>query len=710
MFISFFRDLSEWLKKQPVKKRVASTLALALVAAAVVFGTGPLLTYAAQTATGAPGSASGVSYKAGDSAFGVVEPAIFVATPMPRVRTIRASGTENADYQLLMDASETSATVMIPDANEGWMGNGNNSNWWLRDGNKNFGRDCSRYNSWMIKMNTTNMISSSAAYSGKEPMKSYDRNTGKYTNWKQFNNIVFCELTETLLEQNGRTNRREIGSASVTEKEFEAIAQTGVYRERIYEFIKDKDKKADTYGYYDFSKLIGMSDKDFKAFIKAVIYGDEKPVYENLKISEKKKSKEVKENELLVKNSQQLWNAITQISRSNSGVYTSHVDRVNMFITDSYNYAITKSDAKAYFKGKKLSDGKGLTLTEEDNTSSAIGHLFNSTKKIPSLERITNAGLNTADEDKCRVYCANMYRMGYLDLLLTGYAIAVNQSFIDGGKHGAAAAAEQWELALHDYLTVESPEYAPVWINLQMGTISIQNVHNKKDGTYQMVFSTSQDSVDASYSLATVSYKTTDEKLADLITTMSYPYPGYPVSGKKDGTMKIGFDNKGTNKSATQIVKRKKAYYGITYYDKLKKASVNGITNGYTWASDFVLYRILGKLYDNGKEITDKNPLNSIELIKSRVSAGAFSGNTSAHKGLQWSESRSTGIWQNIYDENKGNQQMYGSSMIMCAPFEKLPDVTPSEFAFAAKLTISSEVGKKLFLTIVLLYKKAKEG
>ena len=229
MFRSFFQKLKEGIGRMPVKKRVVAAGTLALGAATIIGGTGPLMAEAARTSAAGAGTALvGKSGTPGSSPFGPVAPGYILVTPMESEKSIRATSAGdsdplmvNPDYTLLMDASEVSSAVYIPDQNHAsllfiprmtWNNEtgmaGNNSAWWLRDGSKNPGRDCSRYGAWLLRMNTGNSTSSTAGMSASQK---YVLSAGDSDNDSAFNNIVFCELEEAMLKKDGK----EIGSAKV---------------------------------------------------------------------------------------------------------------------------------------------------------------------------------------------------------------------------------------------------------------------------------------------------------------------------------------------------------------------------------------------------------------------------------------------------------------------------------------------------------------
>lgn len=448
MFFSFFKKAAGKIRQMPVKKRVVTAAVVGLGTATLVAGTGPVAAYASRTSSGGAGTASvGTSCTPGGKAYGSIAPGYFAVTPLATEYTIGSAGTSNADYTLLVDSAETSSAVMIPDQNEAsllfvpkmtWNNEtglkGNNSNWWLRDGSKNYGRDCARYKTWLIRMNQGDKISSSQNASISDNYIYASGTKTECTSWKQFNNIVFCELSETMLNKRDSGKNREIGSAEVGDIKDLKIMDEGVYRKRVYNYIKNKDGSisANQYGYYDFSQLSGMDDKEFTTFLQYVVYGETQDDG-----SIKRQTVNYKHlNKTLVKNSQKLWNAFTQITVKD-GKYVTHVDRINDFLNDSYNYAITKSPVSGYFSGKKLSDGSPLTLTVGGKLKTigavALGQRFNHTNDdsewLSELggKRSTYSGLNKEDDGKCRVYCSNMYRLGFLDLLLTAYTISANQ-------------------------------------------------------------------------------------------------------------------------------------------------------------------------------------------------------------------------------------------------------------------------------------------
>ena len=285
MFRSFFQKLKEGLGRMPLKKRVVAAGTLALGAAAIIGGTGPLMAEAARTSAAGAGTALvGKSGTPGSSPFGPVEPGYILVTPMESEKSIRATSAGdsdplmvNPDYTLLMDASEVSSAVYIPDQNHAsllfiprmtWNNetgmNGNNSAWWVQDGSKNPGRDCSRYETWLLRMNTGNDTASTAAESASQKLV---LSASDAKNESAFNNIVFCELEEAMLKKDGK----EIGSAKVGNS-FENLKKKGVYRERIYEYIKDSKKNTDEYGYYDFDQLAGMTKDEADAFINKVVF------------------------------------------------------------------------------------------------------------------------------------------------------------------------------------------------------------------------------------------------------------------------------------------------------------------------------------------------------------------------------------------------------------------------------------------------------
>lgn len=668
MYISFFKRLAGHLKQMPAKKRIAAGTLLGLSAAAVVAGTGPVSSYAARTSAGVVGSAKvGVSYKPGNKAYGVVEPGYFVVTPVSQMDAGLTAHMDTPDYSMMMEQSETFSATSIPDQssssllfipkmtwnNETGM-TGNNSNWWVRDGSKNYGRDCSRYNGWLIRMNKGSL------WSAENESQGLVYSSANKNNWALFNNIVFCEMDKSYTGKNP-ANKKEIGSAAVGDfsdknSSISKIMDEGVYRDRIYSYMRKNNKVTDKkkYGYYDFDKLIDMDSPETKKFLRYVVYGDKDMNYKNL-------------DNTLVEKSQRLWNSFTQITIK-GGAYTSHVDRVNMFVEKSYNYAIRHSDASAYFSGKKLKDGSSLTIPLEDSgTDSAhvgigiFGRRFNHTSKEKEWtdnlkkkgNRTSTVGYNTEGDGECRVYASNMYRLGYLDLMLSAYTIAVNQHNIAGGK-SAAAAEKGWYSLISDYFTMyndssmhdntgEKVSY-PCWINIQMGLMTVQNKQNKDDGSYQLMFASSQDAVDASYEFETTG---PDQRAVgkyaqrkSIPGSMSYPYPGYPIAATKEGTSVLSYlSYKGAIRGQTFFtnVSKKEAglpplkagEYGTTYYEKLrlaeKQGGKNGYIKGYAWYSTLGIQRILSKLYDNGKEETSNNRLANIELIKSRVSISSFS-------------------------------------------------------------------------------------
>lgn len=392
MYISFFKRLAGHLKRMPAKKRVVAGTLLGLSAVAAVGGAGPVASYAARTSAGAVGSAKvGVSYKPGGKAYGVVEPGYFAVTPITGADGVTYSKIKDPDYTMLIEMTETMSAMSIPDQNTSsllfipkmtWNNetglSGNNSNYWVRDGSRNYGRDCSRYSGWLVRM-------SDSLYSGstKDAQDHVSASGGAsgLTNWKLFNNIVFCEMDKTYMDKS--SNGREIGSAAVGNYSQLEIMKTGVYRDRIYKYLKKHSdvKKPDEYGYYNFNQLIDMSAKDYADFIQEVVYGGKKKNYENV-------------NSTLLKESQQLWNAFTQITIE-GGSYTTHVDRINVFTDRTYDYAITNSDVKGYFKGKKLgttSASRSLTLGNVNDASSyrdiglgTLGRIFNHSGKKTSI-------------------------------------------------------------------------------------------------------------------------------------------------------------------------------------------------------------------------------------------------------------------------------------------------------------------------------------
>jgi hypothetical protein len=80
------------------------------------------------------------------------------------------------------------------------------------------------------------------------------------------------------------------------------------------------------------------------------------------------------------------------------------------------------------------------------------------------------------------------------------------------------------------------------------------------------------------------------------------------------------------------------------------------------------------------------------------VTKSAFSKESSQHAKIKswWANKKPGSIWSAIYSDSGGttNSQMYGSFMVMCAPLEQLPNDT-KEYAFAAKLTITSAIDKE---------------
>lgn len=523
-----------------------------------------------------------------------------------------------------------------------------------------------------------------------------DGSTGmKYdTSLATRNNIFYMENTRS--ENKFSSTTPTISGQS----DFDAIAKTGVFRGSIKNAAKNTDQKKSAVtnnAYkYDFSVLANEDYSTQEKLIKDIIQ-DAYNTYG-------------KDN--IVKKAKQVWTYIARYEDSDGYIKSDVGARAERFEVAAYNAdisaesgttgALNKNEVYVVKKSDYDKDG-----TKTAQAVSAYNASNSSGLEIP-LDKHSNPDFTTRfselgfkytnDSTKAEetgynpeyAYANNLYSIGFLDLLLCGYAVADSQ----GG-----AAAKYWLEAATCYISQKEGIDSGVRLSVQPGTIVMgltETGTGEKDE--KLVFSTVQDAINRRYKLSTAGMKET----GSVSDSVSKPYIG-TYYGKKNNYTNFITDWKSSGDDITYTKGRNKeikvangkdlvalpSYYK-DYYSRLEaaiKESDPGSLgkNGFSWYGYAALKNCLKYSYSTSggevKKETYSDTESKVELLRAM-------NITAAQKSSMPSFNSSQGI--GVEDM----ENLYGAGLLCGHSIQ--PTVTP-DFDFVAKLEIHSDLAASTY-------------